>query len=262
MRARESARADALFSDPWAKLLAGKEGEQWRDNFSTGGVRGADDLLAIRTRYFDDRVIEGTGSGIQQIVLVAAGMDVRAFRLRLSTDVQVFELDQGDVLELKNDLLSDAGARPVCHRSTIPVDLSETFTDALRGAGFDASRRSLWLLEGLLFYLTEPVADALLDRVAAELAPGSTVLFDLINPAMLESSYTRTWIDKLVEAGVPWHFACDDPEALAARRGWRARVVQPGEATANFGRWQLPVFPRGAPAVPRTFFVVATTEAA
>jgi len=122
VRARESARADHLFSDPWAAALAGPEGAEWV------GQRDADRLeaISIRTRFFDDFLQRITRQpGIRQVVLLAAGLDTRAYRLSWPSDTRLFELDQPQVLQAKAETLHALGAQPACPRQALGVDLSE-----------------------------------------------------------------------------------------------------------------------------------------
>lgn len=107
VRARESAREDPLFDDPWAAALAGPEGMSWVEQ------RPADSVLpiALRTRYFDDWLQQVAGGGfVRQVVLMAAGLDTRAFRLAWPVDARCFELDQPEVLRHKEEILRSAAA--------------------------------------------------------------------------------------------------------------------------------------------------------
>ncbi len=258
VRARESERADRLFNDPWAAALAGKEGVAWLERMSAGAGGGSADFQVIRTRFFDDFLLHTTAQhDIRQVVLVAAGMDTRGFRLHWPEGTRLFELDQPQVVEFKDRVLSSAEAKPFCWRQAIGVDLEGSWADALRAAGFDASQRSVWLLEGLLFYLPEASALKLLDIVSEMAVAESWLGLDLVSRDMLTSPWTRSWIEALDRAGVPWHFATDEPEALLAERGWTATVIQLGEEGANFGRWPYPVAPRSTPGFPRSFLVTA-----
>jgi methyltransferase (TIGR00027 family) len=257
-RAQESARPDRLFNDPWAALLASEEGKAWLERVSLGRGCGSTDFQAIRTRFFDEFLLRVTHEQqVRQVVLLGAGMDTRAYRLTWPPHTQLFELDQPDVLALKERLLSTAGAAATCRHQTIGADLNASWADALRATGFDPHQRSVWLIEGLLFYLPETVALQLLDQVSTLAGPGSWLGLDVVNKAMLNSPRTRSWIESLAAAGVPWRFATDEPELLLAARGWSPTVTQPGEAGAHFGRWPYPVAPRSVPDIPRSPLVTA-----
>jgi len=216
--------------------------------------------IVIRTRFFDDFLLHATREHeITQVVILAAGMDTRAFRLTWPKHTRLFEVDQSELLRQKRQLLFSAEASPTCSRWSIGVDLVEgPWSATLMRAGFDPHRTSVWLIEGFLPYLSESAVLRLLDKVTALSAPGSRLGFTAINRDMLTSPSTQFWLKSMEEAGIPWLSAMNDPEAFLAKLGWVATVVQPGEESANFGRWPYPVVPRSVPHIPRTWFVTAT----
>ena len=118
VRAIESLRKDRLFYDPWAALLAGKAEENWSEH-SIDQETSAIAIL-LRTRFFDDFLLRITTEyQIHQVVLMAAGLDTRAFRLAWPQQTRLFELDQPQVLEYKEQVLASAGAIPTCERKII-----------------------------------------------------------------------------------------------------------------------------------------------
>src|SRR5262245_24109726 len=116
-RARESSRPDALFYDPFAAALAGAEGERWMDDPRDEAVISA--YVALRTRFFDDALLEAARGGIRQIVLLAAGLDARAYRLPWPTGTRLFELDRVELLAHKDRILEAARAVPRCARKIL-----------------------------------------------------------------------------------------------------------------------------------------------
>ncbi|HKQ50930.1 MAG TPA: class I SAM-dependent methyltransferase, partial [Pyrinomonadaceae bacterium] len=129
-RAAETNRSESegrLFTDPFAEVLAGSEGfsilEQVRREV------GAHPTVVLRTRYFDDRLARGLALGIRQIVMLAAGMDTRAYRLSFPEGARVFELDRPEVLGYKQEKLGDA--LPHCTRQTVGVDLRDDWQSKL-----------------------------------------------------------------------------------------------------------------------------------
>jgi methyltransferase (TIGR00027 family) len=162
-RARESVRPDALFSDPWAAALTSTDGRAQLVASEHASVR-ENPFLPVRTRFFDDLLTAATWA--EQIVLLGAGMDTRAFRLNLPTDTVMFEVDHPEIFTAKNVVLD--GVTPRCQRREVPADLAGEWEPALMAAGFDAARLTLWLAEGLFFYLTEDAVRRLL-RTAARL---------------------------------------------------------------------------------------------
>jgi methyltransferase (TIGR00027 family) len=254
VRAREGLREDCLFNDPWAAALAGAEGMEWAEHRS--GDNGAS--IAIRTRFFDDCLQRVTGEqAIRQVVLMAAGLDTRAFRLSWPAQTRLFELDQPQVLKYKEQVLNSTGAQPASERLTIEVDLTGPWTETLTRAGFDPQQPSAWLLEGFLVYLPNESITRILDEVTSLAAPGSWLGFDIINSDMLTSQWTRQWVETLAHAGVPWIGTMDDPIDFMERRGWEATSTQAGEKDADHGRWPYPTIPRAIPGMPHNWYVTA-----
>jgi methyltransferase (TIGR00027 family) len=254
VRAAESARPDRMFEDPWAAALAGPEGAAWLAERSPAGILP----IALRTRFFDGWLERVTrDAGIRQVVLLAAGLDTRAFRLAWPEGTTVFELDRAAVLEHKERVLAADGARPGCARRTVEADLAGPWPGPLVEAGLDAERPAAWLLEGLLFYLPGGLVGRLLDHVTELAAPGSHLGFDAINSLVLTSPWTRPWVEMQAAAGAPWIGTMDDPVGALAARGWTASLAQPGEPGATHERWTLPVAPPGVPGAPRTWYVTA-----
>lgn len=252
-RARESEREDALFNDPYAAALAGDAGMAWLEQ-----VSGQVTAMVIRTRFFDDyllRIVQH--DGLRQVVILAAGMDTRAYRLDWPPGLNLFEADQSQVLSAKAQVLRQAGAQARCRRHTLNVDLRQTWDDSLRLGGFDPAQPTAWLLEGFLFYLPARDAVRILDEVSALSAPGSALGFDIFNSETLTSPYTRAWVEMQTQLGAPWLGTMDDPEALLADRGWQAALTQPGAPDAHFGRWTLPVYPVKLPNMPHQWLVTA-----
>jgi methyltransferase (TIGR00027 family) len=254
VRAMETQREEPLFRGPWASLLVGKEGATWISGRSSDSVAP----IVLRTRFFDDflqRVVRE--HSIRQVILMAAGLDTRAFRLTWPEGTVVYELDRPGLLERKEELLRSAGASASCERRAIGADLAGAWEPALSGAGFDSVIPAVWLLEGILFNLPSAQVTNLLDRVSRLTAPGSWLGFDIINRTVLTSPLTRAWIEMRAEAGVPWIGYLDDPEAFLTPRGWRAELSSAGQPDAHHGRWPLPVIPVRMPGMPHNWFVVA-----
>jgi len=177
-RARETARPDALFQDPFAAVLAGPEGERVLARMSAPGD-GTGMTVPIRTRFFDDALLRLLADGqVRQVVVLAAGMDARAFRLPLPAGVRFFELDRPEVLAIKEDRLAGLGARPRADRTPVHADLSGDWAAALVSAGLDGSA-TVWLVEGLLMYLDAGQIDGLLGTIGGLAHAGDALLTDL-----------------------------------------------------------------------------------
>jgi len=257
VRAAESKREERLFNDPWAEALAGERGAAWLAG------RPADTLNAIiiRTRYFDD-FLQGVAcqQGVKQIVLLAAGLDTRAYRLQWPEGTRFFEVDQAGVLKRKEDILRGAGAKPGCKRQSIAADLAGEWTKALLSSGFDPQAPSGWLLEGFLFYIPSESIVQILNEVSRLAAAGSWLGFDVINESVLTSPWTKAWVDMQAQAGAPWIGTLDDPDGLLAPLGWRVRLTQAGQPDASYGRWTLPVIPTKMRDMPHNWLVTANKE--
>lgn len=186
IRAWESRRPDRLFDDPYARYFteaapgafAAEESIAARERpaASVGAAFAAHAVL--RTRFFDDFLLSGAGSGCRQVVLLAAGLDTRAYRLPWPEGTRVFELDLPGVLEFKDGVLTRAGAVPACERVVIPADLRGDWPARLTETGFDPGMPTAWLAEGLLLYLSAAEAERLLGDVGALSAPGSRLAFE------------------------------------------------------------------------------------
>lgn len=255
-RAQESEREDRLFNDPWAAALAGPEGKAWRAQQAGGAFNTAP--MVIRTRFFDDFLMHtAIEQGIRQIVILATGLDTRAFRIAWPAGTRLFELDQPEVLAYKDQVLASAGAQAACERQAIAADLTESWKEALIGRSFDPGQPSGWLVEGLLFYLENEAITGIIDAISGLSAPGSWLGFDIVNSMTLTSPITRGWIEMQAKMGAPWIGSMDDPEEFLSARGWQASLTQPGAADANFGRWTLPVIPVNMPNMPHQWYVTA-----
>src|SRR5215217_3910194 len=259
-RARESERLDRLFDDPLAAALAGSEGFAWLDHMERAQPWGQPALyVVVRTRFFDDFLLRASwATGARQVVLLAAGMDARAFRLGWPPGTRLYELDRPEVIDAKDAVASSAGAHPTCERWAIGVDLGRpSWPEALLSAEYEALEPSVWLAEGLLFYLTEAATRALLGVASVLAAPHSRLGADLVNRDLLGSPVMWPLLGTFSRRGAPGRFGANDPEALFAEHGWEAEVTQPGEREANYGRWPYPVAPRRLPGVPRLFLIRA-----
>lgn len=182
-----------LIDDPFAEPLVRAVGIPFfvdmldgRLDVSAFGDGGRDRVaamvagMAMRTKFFDEYFVNAAASGIQQVVILAAGLDSRAYRLRWPSGTVVYEVDQPAVIDFKTSTLGDLGATPAATRRTVGVDLRDDWPEALRAAGFDPSAPTAWLAEGLLIYLPPEAQDRLLDTITELSTPGSAVATEYV----------------------------------------------------------------------------------
>jgi methyltransferase (TIGR00027 family) len=140
---------------------------------SAGAMSRMVDNMAVRTKFFDEFFLAATKAGIRQVVILASGLDSRAYRLPWPAGTVVYEVDQPQVIAFKTRTLADLGAAPTADRRAVAVDLRDDWPAALRAAGFDPARPTAWSAEGLLGYLPPEAQDRLLDLITELSAPGS-----------------------------------------------------------------------------------------
>ncbi|KWX69217.1 class I SAM-dependent methyltransferase [Mycobacterium sp. NAZ190054] len=189
-RAAETERPDALITDPYARLLVSGAGAgSWQyvvDDGFVAQVTESDPEIgalfehmknyqAVRTHFFDAFFTAAVEAGIRQIVILASGLDSRAFRLAWPAGTTVYEIDQPLVLEYKTSTLAAHGVQPAADRREVPIDLRQDWPAALKGAGFDPAAATAWLAEGLLMYLPADAQDRLFAQVTELSAAGSRV---------------------------------------------------------------------------------------
>jgi methyltransferase (TIGR00027 family) len=204
-RALASKQPDPLINDPFADALVKAVGLEHCNRIADGELEYDDDPLfnpqqmceqiAVRTRFFDDFFIGATSAGIRQAVILASGLDTRAYRLPWSPDAVVFEIDQPQVIEFKSGVLASLGANPAANRRTVAIDLRDNWPAALRDSGFDPTTPAAWIAEGLLIYLPPDAQDRLFDNITALSAPGSRLATEHMD---IQGSPDE-WTEKLSE---------------------------------------------------------------
>ncbi len=182
-RALASQGPDALLDDPLADPLVRAVGLAPFVHILDGEIDFGDDPLlnrktrteqiAVRTRFFDDFFTNATKDGVRQAVILASGLDTRAYRLRWLAGTVVYEIDQPQVIDFKTNTLANLGAAPTADRRAIGIDLRDDWPAALRDSGFDVTRPTAWSAEGLLPYLPPAAQDRLFDNITTLSAPGS-----------------------------------------------------------------------------------------
>jgi methyltransferase (TIGR00027 family) len=187
-RALATEDSDPIINDPFAAPLVRAVGIDFFTRVVDGDIEPGDagvdgtaelqtetDSLAVRTRFFDEFFTDAAAAGIEQSVILAAGLDSRAYRLNWPAGSIVYEVDQPQVVTFKTDTMASLGAEPTAQRRTVSIDLRDDWPAALREAGFDDSSPSAWSAEGLLMYLPPEAQDRLFDNITALSAPGSRI---------------------------------------------------------------------------------------
>jgi methyltransferase (TIGR00027 family) len=275
MRAIESHRPDAVFSDPYAEVLVAATDSPFTgilgdilagrpvrlpdspDGDPAGGgnnggttdditsrVRsGLGSFIVPRTWYFDDYFRRAGEAGIRQVVILGSGLDARAYRLDWPAGTVVYELDQPEVLEFKAEVLGGHGAQPTADRRAVAIDLRHDWPAALRAAGFDPAARTAWLAEGLLRYLPNDGQVRLLENVAALSASGSLMAINFSSLSLLQeqaarSAQLRGSSSLGFKIGDLWYAEDDrvDPERWLAEHGWAPESVSSAEVLGQLHR--------------------------
>ena len=234
MRARESARSNALFHDPLASAFVEaappifEDGPSAEDDPEIAALEEAfEEAVIVRTRFFDVLVVDAVSTGCRQVVLVGAGLDTRAFRLGLPPQVRVYELDTPEVLSFKNRVLLRAQADPQCERIVVPLDLaSPTWPHTLLHAGFEQASSSTWVLEGVIPYLSPDETQRLLVAIAEHSAVGSRLGFDHEGGGPEDPLNRARVLPSMSQIAGMWKGGLGgNAEALLERIGWSAEIV-------------------------------------
>jgi methyltransferase (TIGR00027 family) len=211
-RALASREPDPLITDPFAEPLVKAVGVEFFCRLVDGELTASevDDeaftiehmvhMMAVRTRFFDDFFTDSGNAGLRQAVILAAGLDSRAYRLNWPAGTVVYEVDMPDVIEFKTRTLAGLGAEPTAERRTVAIDLRDDWPAALKATGFDDDQPTAWSVEGLLMYLPPDAQDRLFDNITALSASGSRLATEyhpdptaLVNPRV--TAMRAKWIE-------------------------------------------------------------------
>jgi methyltransferase (TIGR00027 family) len=256
-RATASQGPDALLDDPWAEPLVRAVGMETFVKVVDGESLGGDDdpllnrramneQMAVRTRFFDNFFMDAGRAGVRQAVILASGLDTRAYRLPWPAGTVVYEIDQPEVIEFKTRTLAGLGAEPTAQRRAVAIDLRNDWAKALKEKGFDPAAPTAWSAEGLLVYLPPEAQDRLFDDITALSAPGSRIATEHMDL----SSIPADWAEKLTartkrlgsEIDLAELFYTGERNSAAdylAAQGWSNTILPTAEAYAANG-FQLP----------------------
>ena len=192
-KARATRADNPLIEDRFAEPLVRAVGVDFFTRWASGeldpvdvdipgapwGMQRMTDILAARTRYIDAFFSRAADAGIRQVVILASGLDARAYRLPWAAGTTVYEIDQPQVIEFKTATITELGSEPTADVRAVPIDLRHDWPAALREAGFDTGRPAAWAAEGLLGFLPSDAQDRLLDNVTALSAEGSQLVAEV-----------------------------------------------------------------------------------
>jgi methyltransferase (TIGR00027 family) len=275
-RASETESERPLFRDPFARVFVDAAGDGMWSMFDRSALAAelADaepevaarmqelvDFFATRTAFIDDFFHRAADAGLRQVVILAAGLDARSWRLPWPHGTRVYELDQPKVLDFKTSTLREHGAQPTARRIDVPIDLRQDWPTALRQAGFDPEAPTAWSAEGLLRYLPSQAQDLLFERIHGNSCVGSRIVFNApskdLDPARLARE--RELIDRM-RAIAAKHVSVETPHIdelwyaekrtdaveWLADHGWEASSATVAEVAALYGRGPANVGADGA----------------
>ena len=263
-RARETEAADPLICDPYARILVlGADPGGWARLFDPDmqeRITPADPQAAamfantlgyqaVRTHFFDRFFTDAAAAGIRQMVILASGLDSRAYRLAWPQGTVVYEIDLPEVLQYKAATLAEHGAVPTAERREVAIDLRHDWPAALKAAGLDSARPTAWLAEGLVMYLPAQAQDRLLEQVGELSAPGSRIAVEAVRHrgeqrrAQMRERWKAVAADLGIEHIVDFaDLVYDDPlradvTAWLNAHGWTASGIESTGEMRRLGRW-------------------------
>ena len=283
-RAAETESENPLIRDPFARVFVDAAGKGLWTMFGdatllaaladvdpdlAARMRAMVDFMATRTAFFDTFFLDAAEAGVRQVVILAAGLDSRAWRLGWPDGTVVYELDQPAVLKFKSETLRRHGAEPKCRVVNVAVDLRQDWPKVLTEHGFDPSAPSAWSAEGLLRYLPARAQDLLFDRIDALSPAGSRLATnatteDMLDPERVAREREQMQRMRTVAAQVLNTEVTDladlwyaeertDVAAWLRRHGWELSAVTSAELLARYDRDDGP----SVDAVPPGLFIAA-----
>ncbi len=255
MVAAQRALSDAheLIDDPYAAPLVRAVGIDVYVRLVNGDIPAGGDAefdpqrmaqgMACRTRFYDQFFLSAARGGVGQAVILASGLDARAYRLPWPAGTVVYEIDMPDVIEFKTRTLRDLGAEQTAERRTVAVDLRDDWASALRSAGFDPHAPAAWSAEGLLIYLPSEAQDALFDTITTLSAPRSQLAFEFVpDTAVFADERWRAHHDRMRELGfeidfneLVYHGERSHAVDYLSQRGWDTSSQTVAELHAENG---------------------------
>jgi methyltransferase (TIGR00027 family) len=252
-RAIASRQPDSVISDQFAEVLVRAVGLKLFTQVVDGTIEFSDLEVAwmpayfgMRSRSLDDFTLDACQCGIRQVVILAAGLDCRAYRLGWPPAMSIYEVDQPQVIEWKQRVLTGLGWAPAEGHHCVGIDLRQDWPTALRQAGFDDAAPTVWIVEGLLIgYLPPEAHDGMLDAITRLSAPGSQLGADYVDSPRADAlgdnlrNHHAKWNERDPEIdlrGLTFAGQHADPAAYLAERGWTTRSADVSDMFRAAGR--------------------------
>jgi methyltransferase (TIGR00027 family) len=274
-RAAATRRPQPVITDEFAEPLVRAVGLDVFTKLATGELDSDDlengvkfsrmvDTFAARARFYDDYFAAAGQADLRQVVIVASGLDSRAYRLHWPPGTTVYEIDQPEVIAFKTATLAEFGAAPTAELRTVGIDLREDWPAALQTAGFDPAQATAWLAEGVLIGFLPPEAEVrLLDAIIPLSSEGSRFAADFgtVAPATPEGreqsrlateGWRRHGLD-LDIAGLAYPGEHTDVAAHLAANGWDTNTFRLADLFSAAGLPQLGPVEHQVPAATISF---------
>ncbi len=205
LRAVESEKpaGERICYDPYARrFLPGWFFGMMRFFIATGYAewrgRGVIGFLSARERCIDDYLADCLNQGFDQLVILGAGYDSRAYRFEALKARRVFEVDHPATQQAKLEALKKVFGKLPGNVVYVPIDFNEqTLADCLAEHGYDPAAKSVFIWQGVTYYLEPEAVDHTLDFIARSSAPGSSVIFDYIDEDLLRAPVNHNEVSNM-----------------------------------------------------------------
>jgi methyltransferase (TIGR00027 family) len=177
---------------------------------------GLSSSIIARVRYFDDYVKKYIENGLEQLVILGAGYDTRAYRIEeLKENIKVFEVDHPNTQSFKIEKIREIFASNSFNVTYVPVDIeTQQLDQQLLKNGYNPTKRTLFVLEGLTMYITQESFENTLTFISKESGVGSSIIFDYYPKSVIDGTCKQE-IGKnirnfVIQQGEPLQFGIED----------------------------------------------------
>ncbi|MEN6293474.1 MAG: class I SAM-dependent methyltransferase [Methanobacterium sp.] len=191
-------------------------------------VPGASNSIVARVRFFDDIVKSSINRGLEQLVILGAGYDTRAYRIEGLDKVKVFEVDHPATQSIKIEKITEIFGSLLDYVTYVPMDLElDKFSQQLLKSGYNKSLKTLFIMEGLLMYISPEIVDEILSFIVHNSGKGSAIIFDYIPLSVVDGTCKleagQNWRNGVMAVGEPFLFGIKDGEiqSFLDQRGFK-----------------------------------------